>query len=669
MVAIEPTISTYPVLRAEDVSRYADMDPDWGFGGLGYVTYKRTYARPIFATHFNGDLFLDGDGEPLIERTEDWHETVLRVVNGAQKIGADLTGDELHRLYDYIFNLKASVSGRALWQLGTENVDRIGADALVNCWMVDVGKVSDFAWTLERLMLGGGVGFSVDQPERLGVVRPATITHKDGAGSDFIVPDTREGWGELLSRTMHAYLDDDRDTKREFTYSTHIVRGKGKPIKGFGGTSSGPEILVEGLGQICEVMDRAVNRNLTSVDVLDIMTIIGSIVVAGNVRRSAMIALGSLHDRSFVEAKRWDLGNIPNHRAMSNNTVYVNAEQMRNMPEHIWEGYMGNGEPYGFFNLESSQEFGRTGELRPDYTIVGCNPCAEIPLAHRGSCNLAELNMPRISSVDEFKDASVLLYKVQKAIAAMPYLDRVSQDVIRRDMRLGLSVTGVAQSVDKLDWLSPTYEHLREVDAEWSALHGWVESVRLTTVQPSGTKSFVFGVTPGVHPGFSKYFVKRMRMASDDVLIDYCKSRGYTTYPVKNFDGTEDSRTSIVEFPCEFPDGTAFAADMDAIAQMDLVRLLQREWADNAISVTVYYEKKELPAIQEYLAEHWHEMKSVSFLLHDEHGFDQAPMGELTEAEFLEMNSKVQGVGERIYGNTFTDYLGDDCATGACPVR
>ena len=196
----------------------------------------------------------------------------------------------------------------------------------------------------------------------------------------------------------------------------------------------------------------------------------------------------------------------------------------------------------------------------------------------------------------------------------------------------------------------------------------------VSTVKPSGTLSLLPGVTPGVHPGFSQYFVKRMRMASTDVLVNYCKSKGYFVEPLRNFDGSQDPRTVVVEFPCRFPEGTVLAKDMSAIEQMDLVRTLQRVWADNAVSVTVYYKPEELEGIQEYLATYWEEMKSVSFLLHSEHGFDQAPMGELLETDYEEMLRTTSPLGEQLTGVTMlTDddmaLLGDECATGACPIR
>ena len=186
------------------------------------------------------------------------------------------------------------------------------------------------------------------------------------------------------------------------------------------------------------MLNGAVDRHLTSVEVLDIGNIIGSVVVAGNVRRSAEIALGRPDDIDYLNAKRWDLGTIPMHRSMSNNSVVVDT--IDELPEEFWDGYNGNGEPYGLFNLEASRTFGRTSEVRPDPSIVGTNPCAEIGLANRESCNLSEVFLPNVSSEEEFVDITRLLYKVQKAIAALPYLDRESDDITSQNMRLGLSL-------------------------------------------------------------------------------------------------------------------------------------------------------------------------------------------------------------------------------------
>lgn len=636
------------------IDRYADRDPDWGFNGLGYIVYKRTYARPI----------------PVENRTEEWHETVGRVVNGAIAIGAGFTQEEAEALFEDVFYLRAIPGGRMLWQLGTDNVERLGGDSLVNCWYTNLRDVTDFGWMFERLMLGGGVGFSVENAAELGEVRQGNVEHLPEAhDADFIVPDKREGWADLLMRTIRSYLPKRPGDYGDFTYSTVLVRPEGAPIKTFGGIASGPGILVEGVESICKILDGAVGRELSSVEVLDIANVIGSVVVSGNVRRSAQIALGDVTDEGYLQAKRWDLGTIPAYRAMSNNSVHIS--DFSEIPESFWDGYAGKGEPYGLVNIGTAKGYGRVaqGGKKPDETIEGFNPCAEIPLANRESCNLAELVLPKFKSWTQMAASAKRLYKIQKAVAALPYLDPESDRITSQNMRLGLGVTGVAQATpDQMEFLAPVYEDLSDFDEVWSKENHWPTSVRLTTVKPSGTLSLLAGVTPGVHPGFSRWHVRRVRMAYNDPLVSYCRTKGYEWEWQRDFEGNEDRRTVVVEFPCEFPESTKFAEDTSAISQLRLQAVMQRDWADNAVSVTVYYRPEELPAIRERLAHSWATMKSVSFLRHSDHGFDQAPLEAISEAAYLDRLGRVHNHEVEV-SEGISELLDDDCATGACPVR
>ena len=164
------------------------------FNGLGYVVFKRTYARTV-----------EDQG-----RTEEWWETVLRVVQGAQDIGAGLTQEEYARLFDHIWSGRAFPGGRMLWQLGTDNIDRYGGDSLVNCWYTRLATIADFTWMFERLMLGGGVGFSVDNAEHFGPVQAGEAVQVPGFDADFVVPDNRHGWAQLLYRVLKANFQGQR---------------------------------------------------------------------------------------------------------------------------------------------------------------------------------------------------------------------------------------------------------------------------------------------------------------------------------------------------------------------------------------------------------------------------------------------------------------------------
>ena len=636
------------ILTEDFISKYKRKIPPFGYNGMGYVVYKRTYSR------------LTNEG-----RNEEWYETIARCINGAQKIGAEYTKEEAERLFDYIFNLKCNFAGRMLWQLGTNGISYYKANALLNCWFIQINAPEKFAFLFDNLMLGGGVGFSVrredvhELPKIKEEVKISCVNTKD---ADFIVPDSREGWVNLLRKVLRSYFL----TGKSFTYSTLLVRGYGEPIKGFGGVASGPGILVDGITNMCSVFEERAGKKLRSIDVLDICNIIGSIVVSGNIRRSAQIALGDPDDYLFIRAKRWDLGNsIPNWRSMSNNTIYV--DDYSHISNDIWEGYLGNGEPYGLFNIKLSQKMGRLGEPRKD-NCTGVNPCAEITLSDWECCNLSELYLNNITSKEELIDCALLLYKTQKAICAMDFIHEETTKIVHKNMRIGIGCTGICQSLDKLEWLDETYTTLRKFDKEWSFKHNWNESIKLTTVKPSGTLSLLAGATPGIHPAFSKYYIRRVRMASDDVIVKVCKDLGYHTEFVKNFDDTINRNTIIVEFPCYAGENVLLAKDTSAIQQLELVKKIQTIWSDNAVSITIYYRKEEITEIKRWLKENYKDsLKSVSFLLHSEHGFFQSPYEEITEDKYKETVAKIKPLHHSIIGSGNLDI--DECKGGSCPIK
>jgi len=659
-------MSDLNILSESFLSKYKNKQPNWGFNGLGYIVYKRTYAR------------LKDDGN-----TEEWWETVARCINGAQKIGAQYSQEEAERIYDYVFNLKCNFAGRMLWQLGTSTVERFGANSLLNCWATAMREPKAFLFLFENLMLGGGVGYSIrreDVHELPKIKKGVVVSHEATKDADFIVPDSREGWVKLLANVLDAFYVNGKS----FTYSTILIRGYGELIRGFGGKASGPQILIDGIEKITKIFQSREGKKLRSIDVLDICNIIGSVVVAGNVRRSAEIALGDPDDILYLRAKNWSSGNVPNWRAMSNNTIY--ADNFDHIMEEVWKnGYeinkqtgYANGEPYGLFNLPLSQKYGRIvdgpiseSKLYPT-DVDNCemtNPCAEISLSNYECCNLCELYLNNIQSKEELIDCAKLLYKTQKAIAALPFIHEETNRIVHKNMRLGLGVTGVCQSLDKLDWLDDCYVALRKFDKQWSKERGWPESIKLTTVKPSGTLSLLGGATPGVHPAYSQYYMRTVRMSSSDALVQICKDMGYHVEYLINFDGTENHDTVVVYFPCETPAGSILAKDMDVIKQLDMVKKLQTVWSDNAVSVTAYYKEEELAALQNWLKDNYEKnIKSVSFLLFKNHGFKQAPYQEIDEKSYLAAKSKVKPLSAlSINSNEMLDMA--ECAAGICPIR
>jgi ribonucleotide reductase alpha subunit len=334
------------------------------WGPVGYVTYKRTYSRPLHL-------------ENTDKTSEEFQDTIVRVLTACQtQLNINFTNSELKYAYDAMMGLKFSVAGRFLWQLGTTTVDRLGLASLQNCAFVKIdAPIRPFLWIFDMLMLGVGVGFSVERcnVDKLPKVLDADIkiTRKDTKDADFIVPDSREGWVSLMERVLAAYFV----TGASFSYSTILVRSAGSPIKGFGGVASGPADLCKGLLDMQSVLSQRRGLKLKPIDCLDLVNIIASVVVAGNIRRSACICIGDMDDIEYLRAKRWDLGNIPNWRAMSNNSIV--CDDTSKLPDEFWEGYMGNGEPYGLINLRLARSIGRTqdGDKYPDPEVAGFNPC------------------------------------------------------------------------------------------------------------------------------------------------------------------------------------------------------------------------------------------------------------------------------------------------------
>ena len=808
------------------------------FDSLGLFTYLRTYAR----RH---------DEENPHSTIESWKECLTRVVNATNtQLNVGFTAEEQQELFDILYNLKASVAGRFLWQLGTRTVDKLGLMSLQNCAFTVIDEpVKPFTWIMNFLMLGAGCGYRISREDvaKFPIIKRVDIIRTDVKDADFIVPDSRQGWIKLLGKVMKAHFY----SGQGFTYSCHLLRSKGAVIKGFGGLSSGPEVLCEGLAKISELLNENADKNMTSVLALDICNLIGKIVVSGNVRRclphyaqihtqvdgkpsrvpledikvgdlvlttrgyrkvlnkfdqgnqriirinlengglfecttnhrmavynfdylyprsirditsgkvftrytwkqayqlikgdclvaleygsdmlpsgftpsspvknvdivncnkfapnaellitsqnfcqtydieveemheffcegllthnSAQIALGDATDKEYLQAKRWDLGNVPNWRCYSNNSVICNdiSEIIDN--EDFWQGYNGNGEPYGLINLKLSRSCGRLGETwYTDLGVDGYNPCAEQSLERNECCTLAEVYLPNISSFEELIKVTRHLYRICKHSLTLPCPDsKETEQVVHKNMRMGIGMTGYLQATEKQrGWLNEAYKSLRAFDVEYSSLKGFPRSIKLSTVKPSGTLSILGHCTAGVHPGFSRYYIRRIRIASESKLINVAKEHGYHIENVLNFDGTPDYTTKVIEFPYSLPEHTILAENCSAIEQMEFVKRLQTEWSDNAVSVTVYYRKEELPEIKEWLRNNYNDnVKTISFLLHSDHGFRQAPLEKITKERYEEMvrNTRPIVSTDGICHNADDEKnIGEECVSGVCPMR
>lgn len=626
------------------------------WGEIGYITFKRTYARRL--------------KEDVVDSpTEELSDVVKREISACDKqLGIKFTQEEKDYYYNTRMNLKWSVAGRFMWQLGTKTVDKLGLPSLQNCAGVVVDSpIRPFTWTFEMLMLGSGVGYNIQKEyvyQLPKVKKKIKIERLDTKDADYIVPDTREGWVKLLGKVLKSHFY----SGEGFTFSTQLIRSKGVPIKSFGGSASGPEELCWGISEISKILNSRSNQKLRPIDCLDIMNIIGFVVVSGNVRRSAQIAIGDSDDIEFLKAKRWDLGPIPNWRSMSNNSVA--CDDTSKLPNEFWDTYE-QGEPYGLINLRLSKLIGRTGETQyPDKDVVVYNPCAEQSLNNYETCCLSEIYLPNIESFEELCSILKLTYRVNKHSLALHCSLKETESIVNSNMRMGIGMTGILQATkEQQSWLKEAYIWLRGYDEYYSAENKFPVSIKLTTVKPSGTLSLLAGVTPGCHPNpAGPYYIRRIRMASNSPLLQVCKSHGYHIEPQVNFDGSEDKSTMVVSFPCKLPESTPVAANYTWKEQLDMVKRLQAEWSDNSVSCTVYYKKEDLEEIKKYLKEYYQDnFKSLSFLLQHGHGFNQAPYETITKEKYEDLTKNTKPITSVEIKESDFDIM--DCDNGSCPIK
>ena len=618
------------------------------WSNLANIVYRRTYSR-----HDNGEL-------------ENWQQTVERAIHGNVK-GKNVPESEVQELITFANERKAGPAGRGYWFSGAPSQEKVGGAALNNCWFLTSADWNHFVIAQDLLMLGGGVGLSVEHQftsKLPRIKKDVIITHQGTKDADFIVPDSREGWCELTRRVLESFFE----TGKSFTYSTVCIRGYGEPISGFGGVASGPLPLQKYIKTLSDILNSRAGKQLRPIDAGDIITATGEMVVAGNVRRSAILLLGDVFDKDYLKAKRWDLGPIPTHRSCANYSVV--CDDIDDFHPLFWKTYE-QGEPFGIVNRTTIQKYGRMGELKAD-TAIGMNPCAEATLENGEPCNLAEIPICNLDSVDEFVRAGELMLRYTKRVTMEKYHHAVSQAVIQRNRRVGIGITGcLASPLFVPEVLDKVYTAIQAEDERYSKELGIPRSKRTTVVKPSGTMSKVLDCNgyEGIHAAYSRYIIQRIRIASNDALVPKLRAAGHHIEPVIKFDGSIDPQTLVVDFYVAAPEGSPVAdEDWDTWKQLDVLKMAQKHWADQAVSVTVYYKREDIPDLKEWVAQNLQYIKSISFLCHSDHGFKQAPKEAITKEQYQILSSKIKPLALEEIGQG--DMIaGLECEGGVCPLR
>jgi adenosylcobalamin-dependent ribonucleoside-triphosphate reductase len=665
---------------AEDfLAGYRDKQVPWGYkdaagNSVGEITFLRTYSR------------LKEDGTK-----ETWVDVCERVINGMYSLQKDhaksnrlpwndaKAQSSAKEAFDRLFNLKWTPPGRGLWVMGTPLVnEQRNSAALQNCAFVStesmtkVNPAKPFAFLMEASMLGVGVGF-----DDKGADKDFLIYEPKLPSIISVIPDTREGWVESTTSLINSYLKSEQNIQ-EFDYS--LIRPAGEPIKTFGGTAAGAEPLIKLHNYIRTLFGNRAGEKLTRKDIADIGNLIGVCVVSGNVRRSAELLMGRLDDKDFLNLKNAEVypernsydPKAPGWAWMSNNSVEVCVGD--DLSE-IVEGIALNGEP-GVIWMDVTRKYGRLIDPanNKDWRASGYNPCAEQSLESFECCTLVETYLNRHDSLDDFKRTLKFAYLYAKTVTLLPTHWEETNAIMQRNRRIGTSMSGVANFADRKgmpvlrEWMDEGYKVIQSYDKSYSEWLGIRESIKTTTIKPSGTVSILAGESPGVHwtPG-GEYFLRAIRFGNDDPMLPLFTLANYRVEPASESPNT----TSVVFFPIK-SHAKRSEKDVSIFEKTALAAAAQRHWSDNSVSVTVSFNSEtEKDSVGTVLHMFDGQLKTISFLPMGNAVYPQMPYTQITAEEYEESTLSLFPIDfSGVYAGMASDAIGEAyCTTDACEVK
>ncbi|MBI2100710.1 MAG: ribonucleoside-triphosphate reductase [Candidatus Vogelbacteria bacterium] len=574
---------------------------------------------------------------PEKNRRETWVETIERYINFMRgHLGGKLTEEEYLEIRDYMLNMKALGSMRLLWSAGPA-AEKSNVCAY-NCAYVAPAKWSDFAEIMYVLMCGTGMGFSVEHQtvELLPIIKRQTGEKL----SRFVISDSREGWADALAHGLETWSS---GQDGEFDYSK--IRPQGARLKTMGGRASGPEPLRRLLEFARQKMLNRQGRRLSTIDVHDIICKIGEVVVAGGVRRSALISLSDLDDSEMQEAKNGQFYLTHPERSMANNSaVYNEKPTLANFLDE-WLNLVksGSGER-GIFNrgsLRSQLPARRWKIFASDWEHSGTNPCGEIVLKSKQFCNLSEVVARAEDTEDTLLEkvrVATILGTFQASLTAFPYLSKEWKKNCEEEALLGVSITGQWDSkpLRRPNTLRKLKEVAIETNRKYAARFGINPATCITCVKPSGNGSQLFDSSSGMHPRHSPYYIRRVRIESHNPLFQMLKDMGVPHHPEVGQDPAA-AATYVLEFPVKAPKGSPCRDDLSSLDQLEYWKIVKENYTEHNPSTTISVSEDEWLRVANWVYENWEIIGGLSFLPRTEHVYRLAPYEAITEEQYNEM--------------------------------
>jgi len=597
---------------------------------LGEFVYLRTYAKWI----------------PEEGRRETWIETVDRYMSFMREnLGTKLTEKEYTEVRTAILKQEVMPSMR-LMQFSGEPARRCNTCAY-NCTFTAPIKLEDFAEIMYLSMQGCGVGFAVESQniEQL----PQIMKQTGKKMESHTISDSKEGWCDALTLGLKTWY-----AGRDVTFDYSQIRPAGARLKTMGGKASGPEPLRSLLAFARERILKRQGRRLRTIDAHDIICKIGECVVAGGVRRTAMISLSDLDDIEMRDAKKGQFYMTDPHRSVANNSAVYEAPPTNTELMDEWVALMKSGAgERGIFNRGSLaltlpkrrvEYFKMTGFIGEDGVVrgsVGTNPCAEIVLQSKQFCNLSEViaraHDTEASLLRKARLAAIL-GTYQSTLTKFGYISKEWTDHCVEERLLGVSITG--------QWDSPAArqpETMRKVrdmavktNATYAKRFGVERSMSVTAVKPSGTVSQTFNCASGIHPRHAPYYIRRVRISATDSLFKLMRDQGVPYYPEVG-QSMEEANTYVLEFPVMAPDHSKearFKDDLSALEQLEYWKRVKLNFTEHNPSATISVSENEWIPVVDWVQKNWDIIGGLSFLPRSNHVYRLAPYETITKEEY-----------------------------------
>ena len=594
---------------------------------------------------------------PEEKRRETWEETVQRYVDFWANRG-QLDKKTAKRLYNGIHSLKVMPSMRCMMTAG-EALDKDNV-AGFNCSYLHIDSPRSFDELMYVLMCGTGVGFSVERNFINKLPMVAESFHK--TDSMIVVSDSKIGWASAF-RELIAMLYAGKVPQ----WDVSKVRPAGARLKTFGGRASGPEPLVDLFNFCIEVFTKATGRKLTSIECHDICCKIADIVVVGGVRRSALISLSNLSDPRMAKAKMGDWWRSEGHRRLANNSVaYTEKPDFESFLSEMQNMYESKAGERGIFSRVAAQKIAARNGRRDPEQDFGTNPCSEIILRSNQFCNLSEVVVranDTKATLKEKVELAAIIGTLQATLTDFRYLRKLWQRNTEEEALLGLSLTGImdhkvlSNDITSAKWLEDLKDVAIKTNKAWAKKLGINQSVAITCVKPSGTVSQLVDSASGIHPRFSKHYIRRVRSDAKDPLAQFMSAGGF---PVEQ--DIMSPASLVYSFPVKSPETSVTVKQVGAMEQLKLWKAYQNHWCEHKPSITVYYTDDEFLQVAQWVWENFDLCSGISLLPYSDHVYQQAPYEEIDTQQYKEL---VKAMPKDVNWNDLEHFEEEDNTTGS----